>query len=145
MALEHILSIQALLRAALRRSCGAGGGEACGAAVRRRRFALSTSDGGAGRRHVVLRCGERLFSAACVDVRCWCGSSMPETLKASAYASLEVCGTSLSTEEEVKLYLDSILFFQGNSVGPVVTDTQIFLSSSLQFQTSFQMLESEYI
>ena len=70
---------------------------------------------------------------------------MPETLKASAYASLEVCGTSLSTEEEVKLYLDSILFFQGNSVGPVVTDIQIFLSSSLQFQTSFQMLESEYI
>lgn len=124
----------------------AGAGErAVALAPRRRRFGLSTSDWGAGRGHVVLRCGEQLLGAVCVDLGCWCGSSVPETLKASAYDSLEVCGTSLSTKEEVKLDLDSILFFQGNSVGPVVTDIQIFLSPNLQFQISFQMLESEYM
>lgn len=106
----------------------------------RRRFALCTSDGGAGRSHVVLRCGQQLFSTLFVDLGCWCGSSVPETLKASAYGSLEVCGTSLSTKEEVKLYhLDFILFFQGNSVGSVVTDIQIFLSPSLQFEISLRM------
>ena len=75
-----------------------------------------------------------------MDLGCWCGSSALETLKASAYGSLEVCGTSLSTKEEVKLYhLDFILFFQGNSVGSVVTDIQIFLSPSLQFEISLRM------
>ena len=109
-------------------------------AVLRRRFALSTSDGGAGRSHVVLKRGQQLLSTLFVDLGCWCGSSAPETLKASAYGSLEVCGTSLSTKEEVKLYhLDSILFFQGNSVGSVVTDIQIFLSPSLQFEISLRV------
>ena len=82
----------------------------------------------------------------CVDLRCWCGSSALETLKASAYGSLEVCGTSLSTKEEVKLYhLDSILFLQEYSVGSVVTEIQIFLSPSLQFPISLRMYIYMYI